>query len=179
MATAPKKRKHDLIWLEKNMSRMSSHQYWRSLRAAYDSEPHTVHHRERLVSLFRAVGPGKGHLMSAAERKALAQLPSTLTVYRGYAYGAYGEGIAWTLHKPAAIWYAHAYEPTRESAAVLVGRIYKRDVYAYCDRGDILLNPAAIHFQWVEEIAHLTEARAAWDDYVPEFDLAAYLKSVG
>ena len=179
MATAPKKRKHDLIWLEKNMSRMSLHQYWRSLRVAYDSEPHTVHHRERLVRLFGAVGPGKYHLMSAAERKALAQLPNTLTVYRGYGGEKFYNGIAWTLHKPAAIWYAHRYKPMRKYATVFVGRILKRDVYAYCKGGDVLVNPEAIATRWAEHVSHLKEAQGAWDDYVPEFDLAAYLKTVG
>jgi hypothetical protein len=117
--------------------------------------------------------------MNAAERKALAQLPTTLTVYRGYAYGPYGKGIAWTLHKPAAIWYAHAYKPTRESACVLVSRVDKDEVYAFCDGGNVLVNPRATKFQWAEDVAHLKDAWAAWNVYVPEFDLTAYLKSVG
>lgn len=167
-------------WLEKDAWTFGHHQYWRLLRVAYDNQmEHTINDRERLERLFAADRPGRDRLMDGEERKALAQLPDVITVYRGYGDEVYADGIAWTLHKPAAIWYAHHGDPQHSSPTVRVGRIPKRYVYAYCGGGDVLVSPNDVRGVWEEDVSQLANVQPASGYDLPEFDLAEYLKTAG
>ena len=163
-------------FLKKDAWLFSDAQYWRLLRTTYDDQKHTACHREVFETLFADERPSREHLMTAEERKALARLPDVFTVYRGFGDEEYADGIAWTLHRPAALWYAH-----RDFGypAIRVARIRKADVYAYLEGGDILLPPYDVIDCWQDDVSHVKKARAAWDEFVPEFDLDAYLENGG
>lgn len=163
-------------FLNKDAWLFGNAQYWNLLRTAYDNQKHTVCHRKTFETLFADGRPSREQLMTPEERNALARLPDVFTVYRGFGDEEYADGIAWTLHRPTALWYAH-----RDSGypTVRVGRIRKVDVYAYCDGGDILLPPQAVLSCWRDDVSHVEKARASWDEFVPTFDLDAYLENGG
>lgn len=50
--------------------------------------------------------PGKRFAMRASERKKLAALPDTVTVYRGVSHEGDDDGISWTLSREKAEWFA-------------------------------------------------------------------------
>jgi hypothetical protein len=72
--------------------------------------------------------------MNDAERSALADLPSQITVFRGYAgrtrRGLAG-GLSWTTSKDKAEWFAERFSPPGSPCFVGTGSVQKRDVLAY------------------------------------------------
>ena len=163
-------------WFAKDAEQYTDPQYWRLLRGTYMGQRFTHHNRDLFDELFRAERPGKEHLMTGEERGVLAELPDVLTVYRGFGDDDYTDGFAWTLHRPAAIWYAH-WDRQADWPRVLVGKVRKQDVWAYLSGGDVLLPPEAVRRPKVKDVSGITQARVAWDEYVPEFNVNRYIRN--
>lgn len=154
-------------------------QYWKLLGMAYSNQKHTVYYRELFDELFRADRPEREYLMDDEERQMFLRLPDMITVYRGYSADEYESGIAWTLQKEQAIWYAHRdrSDDPNEMPRVIYGKVRKQDVWAYLSGGDVLLPPEAVRRPKVKDVSGVTQARVAWDEYVPEFDVNRYIRN--
>ena len=97
--------------------------------------------KTELVKFFSQAD--KASLMTAAERKQLADLPDIVTVYRGVtSYNAKNvRALSWTLDKSKAEWFAHRFG---ESGTVYQAQINKADILAvFMSRGEseVVLNP--------------------------------------
>ena len=88
----------------------------------------------------------KQYLMSERERKLLAQLGETVTVYRGVtSYNAKNvRALSWTIDKDRAKWFAHRFQ---ENGIVYTAQIRKAQILAvFASRGEseIVLNPKGL-----------------------------------
>ncbi len=163
---------HQPEYLAKDAWLFSDAQYWRLLGTAYSNQKHTIQYRELFDELFRADRPGREHLMDEDERRILERLPDEIAVYRGYSDDEYE-----TLQKEQAIWYAHLdrSDDPNEIPRVIYGKIKKQDVWAYLAGGEVLLPPEAVRRPRVKDVSRETQARVAWAEYVPGFDVNRYL----
>jgi len=170
-------RPHQPEYLAKDAWLLSDAQYWRLLGTVYAIQKHTIHHRELFNELFRSERREREHLMNEDERRIFERLPDEITVYRGYSDDEYEQGIAWTLQKERAIWYAHSdrSKDPNEIPRVIYGKVRKQDVWAYLEGGDVLLPPEAVRKPRVKDVSRETRARVAWAEYVPRFDVNRYL----
>jgi hypothetical protein len=167
-----------LDWLAKDAYLLPDDRYWPLLRQIYGSQKFTHYSRDVIDTLFLADRPGRENLMEPDERDVLARLPDVLTAYRGYTdddWEGYAEGIAWTLDRREAVWYAN-WERDSDNPRVITGKVRKEDVWAYCDGGNLLLPPETV-FDKRDRRAWCDKARAAWSDYIKKpFDVEAYIR---
>ncbi len=167
-------------WFDKDKDLFSDEQYWRLLGVAYCNQTRTTHNRRDLFDkLFRSERPGREHLMDEEERAIFARLPGEFVVYRGYAdddWNGYADGIAWTLDRRHAVWFANRHRE-EENVRVIRAKVRKEDVWAYFDDGDILLPPEKV-FATQDRRAWNEKARAGWSDFIKKpFDIEAWLKT--
>lgn len=97
-------------WLAKDADLLPDERYRTLLRGIHQNQRTTVGKRELFNRLFRADRPGREPLMTPEEREVLAKLPDVLAVSRGYSDDddeGFADGIAWTLDRRAAVWYAN------------------------------------------------------------------------
>jgi hypothetical protein len=144
-------------WLAKDADLLPDDRYWKLLDRIYWCQKYTHYSREVFDDLFRAARPGREHLMNSEEHEVFARLPDVLTVYRGYSDDdceGYAEGIAWTLDRREAVWYAN-WVHEHDYPRVITGKVRKQDVWAYREGGDLLLPP---------EVVFDKRDRAAWSD---------------
>jgi hypothetical protein len=164
-------------WLEKDAEFLPDDKYWSLLRIVYQNQTVTLQDRELFERLFRSGRPGRDLLMSEQERAVLARLPDRLCVFRGYSSEEmYGEGVAWTLDKRQAMWYAN-WQRTDDDPMLATGMIFKDRVWAYLDGGDILLPSEKVQMR--RDVAAFDEdARKPWAEVVnPEFNVTPLLIS--
>ena len=100
--------------------------------------------KDELVAMFKQAD--KEHLMEDGERKLLAQLGETITVYRGVtSYNAKNvRALSWTIDIKKARWFAHRFQ---EQGTVYAAQINKADILAvFTSRGEseIVLNPKGL-----------------------------------
>lgn len=100
--------------------------------------------KAELVEMFTKAD--KQYLMSERERKLLAQLGETVTVYRGVtSYNAKNvRALSWTIDKDRAKWFAHRFQ---ENGIVYTAQIRKAQILAvFASRGEseIVLNPKGL-----------------------------------
>jgi hypothetical protein len=157
-------------WFVKDAPLLPDDRYWTLLSTIYQNQTVTFANRNRFDALFRADRPGREHLMTEKERAVLARLPDRLDVYRGYSQEEmYADGVAWTLDRRQAIWYANRMRD--EDPMLASGVIFKDRVWAYLDGGDILLPSEAVEVRR-DVPAFDDAARVAWADFVkPRFDV--------
>lgn len=122
------------------------------------------------AALWRALlagdRPRREAMMTAEERDALAAMPEVLTVYRGAGHPDYADGLAWTLDRGRAAWFA-GYAPlalarswvpgrVRSGEPVLAtGTVARGDVIAYLterQEAEVLVLPSAVQVQSVEPV---------------------------
>jgi len=75
--------------------------YWKCLNFLWDNGGSEQDQREWL-RLLTSVRPHRELLMNATERRALAAMPETLSVYRGYAKGESRSHLSWKLSENGA-----------------------------------------------------------------------------
>ncbi len=97
--------------------------------------------KEELVSMFKC--SDRDYLMTEAERKRLADLEETVTVYRGVtSYNARNvKALSWTLDKKKAEWFAHRFG---EQGTVYQAQISKGNILAIFtgrNESEVILNP--------------------------------------
>lgn len=166
-------------WFDKDKDLFSDEQYWRLLGGVYQYQRCTHNRRDLFDELFRSERPSREHLMNEEERAIFARLPDEFVVYRGYSdddWDGYADGIAWTLDRRYAVWYAN-WNREDENVRVIRAKVRKADVWAYFDDGDILLPPEMV-FATQNRRAWNEKARAAWSDFIKKpFDIETWLKT--
>jgi hypothetical protein len=114
--------------------RMTDQEYWDNVaRAWIDAENiHQVY--DTWLMLWKSDRPGRvAHVMLEPEQKALADLPTRLTIYRGVGIEAGVQGLSWTLSRSLAEWMANrAHEGP--NIVVATGQVHKRFVLAHFRR---------------------------------------------
>jgi hypothetical protein len=158
-------------WFAKDAYLLSDDRYWTVLRRVYQAQKFTIHDRDLFDSLFRSERPRREHLMTPNEQAVLARLPKRLRVYRGYSGDdLYADGIAWTLDRRQAIWYANWHRED-DDPMVASGTVSKAVIWAYLDGGDILLPSEAVKSRR-DVVAFDENARVPWKKFVtPDFDV--------
>ena len=164
-------------WLAKDAHLLPDDRYWALLRGIHENQRCPWWKWDLYHELFRADRPGRENLMTPEEQTILARLPGTLKVYRGYTDDddeGYADGIAWSLHRRTAIWYANRHREA-EYPRLTWGEVRKQDVWAYTGDGDLLLPPEAVNDRR-DKYAWNEKARAAWDEYIrTPFDIRRLL----
>lgn len=164
-------------WLAKDAHLLPDDRYWALLGRIYEGQRCPWRKWDLYHELFRVDRPGRENLMTREEQSILARLPDTLKVYRGYTDDdseGYADGIAWTLHRRTAVWYANRHREA-EYPRLISGMVRKRDVWAYMGEGDLLLPPEAVYNRR-DKYAWNEKARAAWGDYIrTPFDIRRLL----
>jgi hypothetical protein len=120
---------------------LSDKQYWKCVALVWSNIEVSSPNQREWLRLFESKRPHRELLISAAERRALAAMPDTLRIYRGYAKGRARRGISWTLSERRAHKFAnYAIGPRRALLCghksggfgmVAPGQCHKRDVLAY------------------------------------------------
>jgi hypothetical protein len=92
--------------------------------------------------------PQREQMMNKKERRKLAQLPETITIYRGYSYPTAKKSWSWTFSLHHAKWFARRFVVlSRSPATVAVAEAQSKDVIALLDRGDggtIVIDPSTV-----------------------------------
>lgn len=161
-------------WFAKDAHLLPDDRYWSLLGRIYWCQKYTHYNRELFNELFRADRPGREHLMEPDEQAVRARLPDVLTVYRGYSDDddeGFADGIAWTLDRRAAVWYANWVRKC-DNPRVITGKVRKQDVWAYRHGGNLLLPPEAV-FDRRDRYAWNEKARQAWSGFIKKpFDVS-------
>lgn len=162
-------------WFAKDAYLLPDDRYWHLLSQIFQAQKFTVHDRDLYDEFFRSDRPGRENLMTSEEQAIIARLPKRLRVYRGYSgEELYADGIAWTLDRRQAVWYAN-WNREDDNPTVASGTIAKADIWAYLDGGDILL-PSEMVKNRRDEDALDPAARAPWSAFIsPDFDVTTLL----
>ena len=170
-------------WLAKDAHLMPDDRYWTILGWVYWDLQFTHYNFDLFHQLFRADRPGRENLMEPDERDVLARLPDELTVYRGYAYEDddeqdFAEGIAWTLDRHRAVWFANRHCKPEIAHRLITGKVWKKDVWGYFRWGDLLLPPEKV-FDAKNRQAYDKKAWCCGKDYAKSkktFNVEDYFK---
>ena len=171
-------------WLAKDAHLIPDDRYWAMLREIYLKQKFTYYNIDLFKQLFRADRPGRENLMEPEERDMLASLPDELKVYRGYAYEDdddeqyFAEGIAWTLDRHHAVWFANRYREPEIAHRLITGKVSKKDVWAYFEGGYVLLPPEKV-FDAKNRQAYDKKAWCCGKDYAKSkktFNVEDYFK---
>lgn len=132
---------------------MSDKEYWSNLAwVYYDSE--NIHEFDFIPELLLSDRPGREHMMTESGQQTLAEMPETVTVYKGFNSSCAWDGdFSFTTEKKVARWFAKRFGIP--GPKILIGTILKSDILAYLDgRGEfeILAQPEKVT---VTTIRHL------------------------
>lgn len=105
--------------------------YWELVGAVWSDSENIWQNLPIWRRLLRSERPSKFRFMDEDERKALKELPSQLTVYRGCVSGLNENGLSWTLDKDKATWFSARFQTKGQHPTVLTKTIRRRDVFAY------------------------------------------------
>jgi hypothetical protein len=134
--------------------------YWRCLKLVWDKTSWTTRDQGEWLRLLKSTRPHREFLMSVDERRALAAMPETLSIYQGYAKDWPRKGLEWTLSKEAAISSGFSesgrWDRPPSIAMIANGKCFKRDVIAYHSVWEeIVIDPRKVT---VERATVLTES---------------------
>lgn len=126
---------------------MSDEDYWKILGDIWtDSENIWQNYDEWAEALSADRADRKG-MMDDDERKFLADLPDSFTIYRGVNDDHGHLGFSWSLSEERATWFAKRFESHRGEAMLIAAEVKKTDVIAYFDgRGEeeIVVMPESV-----------------------------------
>jgi hypothetical protein len=105
--------------------------YWELLGAVWTDSENIWQNLPIWKRLLRSERPHKFRFMDEDERKALKELPSQLTVYRGCTAGLNENGLSWTLDKDKAAWFASRFLTKSQKPCVHTKTISRKKVFAY------------------------------------------------
>jgi hypothetical protein len=164
-------------WLAKDVEFLPDDRYWTLLSRVYQTQRVTLNYRDLFDEMFRSDRPGRELLMSEDERAILDRLPKRLRVYRGYRdEDLYADGVAWTLDRRQAIWWANFGPKNCDLVMLASGTISKDRIWAYFEGGDILLPSEEVRNRRDEDALD-PAARVAWQEFIsPKFDVTTLLK---
>ena len=86
-------------------------------------------HLPEIIRWFKTAN--KKYLMDEEDYKVWANLPETITVYRGVAIGRKANGLSWTPDYKKAEWFAHRYDTEKKKGYVKKATIPKEYTLAY------------------------------------------------
>jgi hypothetical protein len=116
------------------------------------------------IQLLTNPRPGRHHLMSAGERKALAAMPKRLTIYRGYdSKRGNPNGWSWTTDQRIAEWFAVRLSGKRSGKpCIAVGAAARDDVLAHFtgrDEAEVLIDSQHVTIRDRYEVDPATASR--------------------
>jgi len=103
---------HLLLWHGREVA---DRDYWRLLADAWMHDDFVHVDLAIWRVLFGAARQGREHLMTPDERERLAGLDACVAVYRGFDHPAGADGIAWTLDRERAEWFARRFAGAGEA----------------------------------------------------------------
>jgi hypothetical protein len=135
--------------------------YWELLGMVWSDSENIWQNLGAWIDYFSDERPGREHMMEEDEREAFAQLPDTLTIYRGYCRGSNMKSCSWTLDQKRAEWFAKRFAVVNgpDSPRVAEGVVAKSDVIAYFterQESEIVVLPDAVDIRSVRQLP-LTE----------------------
>lgn len=113
--------------------KLSGAQYWYALGLVYTSSDNLYDYRKEVRKAFSHKQSGRQFLMNGWERRALANLPNEITIYRAMTkQEASGNafGVSWTLSKKVAKFFRDDYlrnQSTNHMEKVIKEKIVKKD----------------------------------------------------
>lgn len=107
------------VWLHERPYRLNAFQvieqelsdesYWELLGRIWSDSENIWQYLPTWLLLLTSKRPGREAFMTEEGRRALADLPDTLTIYRGYQPGLNKEGLSYSLKKSKAKWFANRF----------------------------------------------------------------------
>lgn len=139
------------------LPRLNDREYWSLLRDVWISSEVTLPDKATWLHLLQADRGGRDNLMICSERRALARLPNTLTIYRGCGNEDGVYGLSWTLdYERAKFFAAYACGPRRSvlcanfqghTPTIAKATCAKVDVLAFIGRrneSEIVVDPVKV-----------------------------------
>ena len=131
--------------------------YWKCVDLTWYNIEASIPEQAQWLRLFTSTRPQRKFLMSASDRRALAAMPETLTIYRGYRKGLGRSGMSWTLSKERARFFASdakqdrrallGYRHSSGAPMIVRGKCHKHDVLAYFNgrkEQEIVIDPRKV-----------------------------------
>lgn len=112
---------------------LDDQEYWQLLSTIWTDSENIWQNRDEWREAFEADRADRHLIMSDEERDALAALPDTIPVYRGYQHDTAEDGMSWTVDEDRAKWFANRWN-TPESEAwprIAQGQVGKDKIIAY------------------------------------------------
>lgn len=123
----------EYLWIYRN--RMGDEQFWSLAGHVWIDSENIYQHLAAWEGIFADDRPGRESMMDEEERDALANLPDTITVYRGTAaVDQFGSGFSWTLDRKRAEWFGRRFAgvgDNRDKPWLIQGEIEKSKVIAH------------------------------------------------
>jgi len=107
------------------------HLYWPILGDIYTDSENIWQREDLWREALTCNRPGRELLMEPPERRALAQLPEDLAVYRGFCVTGRERGLSWTTERHTAAWFAARLAMDGQTPRVAEGRTARDRVIAY------------------------------------------------
>lgn len=130
-------------------------EWWRLVGMVWTNSENHMEWGPLTAALLAVDRPGREAMMDVAERAALAAMPETLTVHRGYR--GHAAGWSWTTVREVAEQFARRF-PHRDGAPrVAHGKVDRRLVVAYFDgESEIVADPADVRVYRTTKLAEAT-----------------------
>lgn len=110
--------------------------YWETLRSIWMGSENIWQEMKDWRFLLSSKRKERGCFMDLSDRIVLADLPQTVTVYRGH-HGVNENGYSYTLDKEKAQWFADRFGSHKGVRAVKTITVSKSDIFAYLNsRGE-------------------------------------------
>jgi hypothetical protein len=140
----------------KELANFDDATYWELLAYIWTEQEQLWPNRALLLKLFKSPRSERDKLMTKAEHRALAKLPDSFPLYRGF-IGRRGDGLSWTTSKKKAIWFAKRFAVLTHlgQPKLFSGEASKSDVLAYFSgRGEseVVIDPAKVKGKKTVEI---------------------------
>ena len=147
-----------LIWMHERWYRfqalyehaasMGDTVFWRCFGEVWHDSEDIRGNKRFFRRLLAKKRPQREQMMNKKERRTLAQLPETITIYRGYSYPTAKKCWSWTFSLHHAKWFARRFVVlSRSPATVAVAEAQSKDVIALLNRGDggtIVIDPSTV-----------------------------------
>jgi hypothetical protein len=99
-------RPYRLSALIKVIDRLSDEEYWPMIGQFWTDSENIHQNSQTWRTLWSSRRPGREAVMDDEEREVLASLPDIVPIYRGFRHTKSLRGMAWTLDRDKAVWFA-------------------------------------------------------------------------
>lgn len=126
---------------------LSNEDYWKFVGSFWTDSENIHQNFRHWLKLWSSQRPGREHAMDDGvgeddddseenERQRYAELPETMTIYRGYQYKASMRGLSWSLDRERAIWFAQRFAMinTKLPPRLATAEVRRESVLAYFNR---------------------------------------------